>query len=192
MGRDQHPVPITLKHERHKPRVDCITLEQGENTSFSADPAHLLDGRDVEVLGELVGKGKQGVRAKGEIERAVLEGQRRQHLGAVASCFQTLRKMVEEAPHRRHSHLTQSLRRFDLVPQESLLVGFHVGHVLVERGTNALRNVARREIVLGSHSTTRCLRADASALKLAGPPAQSRILPERSVAVRQNMRTYSA
>jgi hypothetical protein len=50
MGRDQHPVPIASKHVRHKLRVDRIALEQGENASFSADPAHLLDGRDVEGL----------------------------------------------------------------------------------------------------------------------------------------------
>jgi hypothetical protein len=68
MGRDQHLVPAALKFVRHQPRLDrkaalsqrgdyrfqkkrCapVALEQGENASFSGDPAHLLDGRDVEV-----------------------------------------------------------------------------------------------------------------------------------------------
>src|SRR5215204_1551366 len=51
-----------------------LALEQGGNASFSGDPVHLLDSRDVEFHGELIGIGKQEVRAKGEIERAVPEG----------------------------------------------------------------------------------------------------------------------
>src|SRR3954452_5421171 len=45
---------------------------------------------------------------------------------------------------------------------------------------------------MGSQDTTSCPSRLTSALKLAGPPAQSRILPNKSWGVRSNIPTYSA
>jgi hypothetical protein len=49
-------------------RRSSVAFQQREDARLGRDPAHLLDGGDAEIDGELIRVGEKDVRAKGQVE----------------------------------------------------------------------------------------------------------------------------
>jgi hypothetical protein len=90
-------------------RWPTVTLEGRKVARLAHGSAHLLDGGDVEVSGELLCVGEQKGGAQRQIERLVVKFEMRERLGQVTSLRQSTPESREEPLHRCHPYLTQIL-----------------------------------------------------------------------------------